>query len=255
MGLKSTVIAGLQKLPPRAFWTVMALLRPPRHFGDDLAMWNRDIPFERDAAFEAAYAESITFATPEVQQMDVRWRAYTACWAASVAAKLPGDFVECGVNTGLLSGTICRYLAFQTLEKSFWLFDTYEGIPAALASATERPNIDKYNAQYPDVWDVANRNFEAYPSAQLIRGMIPDSLHTVDINRVSYLSIDLNIAAPEKSALEHFWPKMTPSGLVLLDDYGFSRHAEQRKVADEFAADVGTKILPLATGQGLLFKN
>ena len=254
MSLKSIVLNGLYKLPPRVFWTVMAAYRPPVHFGDDLAMWNRSLPFEQDQKFLSSYKSAMSFATTQVQSMDVRWRAYTACWAAATAAKLPGDFVECGVNTGLLSGTICRYLDFHTSDRQFWLFDTYEGIPADMASLSERKSIDQYNQQYPDVWEVAQANFADFSNANLIRGLVPDTLPSADIRAVSYLSIDMNIAAPEKAALDYFWPKMTSGGIILLDDYGFLPHEEQRSEANAFAMQMGVKVLPLATGQGIIIK-
>ena len=54
---------------------------------------------------------------------DIRWRAHVAMWCASNALRLDGDFVECGVHTGLLSVTVCEALQFATAPKTFWLFD------------------------------------------------------------------------------------------------------------------------------------
>ncbi len=53
-----------------------------------------------------------------------------------------------------------------------------------------------------------------------MRGKVPESLATVEIERVAYLSLDMNIAYPEIEALKHFWPKLVPGAIVVLDDYG-----------------------------------
>jgi hypothetical protein len=67
--------------------------------------------------------------------MDPRWRVYTACWAASHAVNLPGDFVECGVNRGGMALTIMEYLNFNSLGKRFFLLDTYCGSPQGSQAA------------------------------------------------------------------------------------------------------------------------
>jgi predicted O-methyltransferase YrrM len=83
---------------------------------------------------------------------------------------------------------------------------------------------------------------------------VPESLSTVEVDRVAYLSIDMNIAYPERKAIEHFWPKLAPGALVVLDDYGWMNYEEQKQTMDDFARGVGVEILTLPTGQGLLVK-
>jgi hypothetical protein len=88
----------------------------------------------------------------------------------------------------------------------------------------------------------------------LIRGPVPDTLSQVDIHKVAYLSIDMNCTGPEEEALRHFWPKMSPGGIVVLDDYGFSGHESQKRAADRVALSVGVQVLSLPTGQGVMVK-
>jgi hypothetical protein len=64
----------------------------------------------------------------------------------------------------------------------------------------------------------------------------------------------MNCAAPEVAAARHFWPKMSPGGMIVLDDYGFTVHVEQRRAFDSFAAEQGVPLLALPTGQGLILK-
>jgi O-methyltransferase len=217
-------------------------------------VWKRTPPFFLDVEFNKAFDETLSFSTDQLRLMDIRWRASVCCWAAKQALLAEGDFVECGVNTGILSGTICRLMDFSKISRKFWLFDTYEGIPIELASESERSKVSAYNTQYPDVWLTAQANFASFPNANLVRGRVPASLSDAKIDKVSYLSIDMNIEAPERAALEYFWPKLSAGGIVILDDYGFTGHEEQRRSADEFAASVGVGILALPTGQGLIVK-
>ncbi len=111
------------------------------------------------------------------------------CWAARHASHLEGDFVECGVNTGIFSLAICNYIDFNRTGKSFYLFDTFCGIPVEQMLPTERPaRVSENGTMYEECYETAKRNFAPYPRAQLIRGRVPDTLTQAPIGKVCYLS-------------------------------------------------------------------
>jgi hypothetical protein len=71
---------------------------------------------------------------------------------------------------------------------------------------------------------------------------------------VAYLCIDMNIAYPERAALEHFWPKLVRGAVVILDDYGWMQCRRQKEVIDTLAQSWDVQVWTLPTGQGLLIK-
>lgn len=185
---------------------------------------------------------------------DVRWRAHTCVWAAKQALHLNGDFVECGVNTGLLSMTVCRYLDFEKLDRTFWLYDTYAGIPTEMLNGAERRAAEATNASfYKDCYDIARRNFAPFHNARLVRGTLPGTIGEAPA-RIAYLSIDLNNETFERQTMEVLWPRLVPGAVIVIDDYGFGGHEAQRTFWDYFAAEAGVMCLALPTGQGLLIK-
>ena len=231
------------------------------HYDDGLMkVFGRNVDSLLEGRFVEAYATGMAsghqFRWGTGQTVDMPWRVYMACWAASHALNVPGDFVECGVHTGLLSLAICKYVDFNATGKSFYLFDTFSGIPEEQMTETERPGRIAENEEYyrRDVYDLAVQNFAPYPRAHLIRGKVPEALGEVQIENVSYLSLDMNIVAPEVAAIEFFWPQLSPAAVVLLDDYGWYEHREQKAGIDGFAARKGVPIATLPTGQGLLIK-
>ena len=207
------------------------------------------------ALAEPRFREAHAAAAPALQ---IDFRAYVCCWAAKRAARLPGDFVECGVNEGWMSLTICHYLNFNALQKSFYLFDTYCGIPPEQITDRERRDAGErlLGAQhyYVECYERTKARFATYPRAVLVRGRVPDTLALAPIEQIAYLHIDMNIAVPERAAIEFFWPKLVPGGIVVLDDYAFSTYQSQHDTMNEFAASVGTDVLTLPTGQGLIIK-
>lgn len=233
----------------------------PSFFNDALAAWARNTDAFRSPKFVEAYQRGMNsghkIGRPKGSDLDIHieWRVHMVLWAASHAAGLEGDFVECGVNTGMCSISICSYLDFNSLGKDFYLFDTYRGIPEEQMSSQEKAARIAENAVfYEECYETAVQNFAPWPRCRLIRGKVPDTLQEVSISKVAYLHLDMNIAEPERAALEFFWDRMVPGGVILLDDYGFSSYRAQYDTANEFAASKGVVIATLPTGQGLLLK-
>jgi O-methyltransferase len=228
---------------------------------DGMRLYGKNVSFLDDERFRRAYQAGMDsghkISRPPGSRLDIRleWRVHVACWAASHALHLEGDFVECGVNTGIFSLAVCHYTDFNSAGKSFYLFDTFCGIPEEQMLDTERPfRVAENESMYEECYETARRNFRPFPRARLVRGKVPDTLTRVRIDKVSYLSLDMNIAAPEVAAIEFFWDRLVGGALVVLDDYGWAHYFEQKKALDAFAARKGVAIATLPTGQGLLLK-
>jgi O-methyltransferase len=97
--------------------------------------------------------------------------------------------------------------------------------------------------------------FARWPNAVVVRGRVPESLTAMEASRkVAYASIDMNVAAAEMAAADFLWPRLVPGALMLLDDYGWAAHVNQKRAWDAFAERERVSILALPTGQGLLVK-
>lgn len=212
--------------------------------------------------FREAYEAGLKTIEPlgdagEVFRYDMQ-RVYVCCWAAKHGLGLPGDFVECGVNTGFLSRAVMQYIEFEKYpSRNFHLLDTFTGLDISQLSPGERAmGFEEYNKNLygKDLYAQVQNTFQDYPNVAIIRGSVPGTLQQCKAESVCYLSIDMNCAYPELEALAFFYEKLSPSAWVVLDDYGFSQFVHQRKALDAFAKDVGVDILELPTGQGIIVK-
>lgn len=230
----------------------------PAYASDGMYLFGKNLNSLFDDEFQKAYMKGVDSGhriSRIPTKLDIRFRVATALWAAKQASLIEGDFVECGVNTGIISRAICYHLDFAKLPKRFYLFDTFEGIPLASASTPEEEeHVTRHNQVYFDCFELVKRNFIEFTNVELVKGIIPESLAQVDIKKVAFLSIDLNVAAPEEAALRHFWPRMVPGAVVVLDDYAFCGYEAQHEVANIFAAEMQVPILTLPTGQGVIVK-
>lgn len=233
----------------------------PTYRNDRLAVWDKDVSFLQEPTFVRAYqigmdsGHKVGRLEGSNADIHIEWRVHVALWAAWHAKQLPGSFVECGVNTGIYSLAICNYIDFNSTGKDFFLFDTFEGIPEEqMAESEKKDRVGENQLMYEECYDIASRNFEPFPRARLIRGKVPDTLSNVNIDKVCYLSIDMNIAEPEIAAIEFFWDKLVRGAPILLDDYGWLSYSLQKEEMDRFASKKGVKILTVPTGQGLILK-
>jgi O-methyltransferase len=245
MGLRRSLRRTMRKVGGGLEWT-------PQFVGDGLATRGKNLTFLEDPAFRKGWAMAVkgNMAGWGGNPPDIRWRAHTALWAARHGMSLEGDFVECGVFLGLLSLTICHALDFDTSGKSFYLFDTFNGLPD-----DGTPEAKRHSTLYFECYEEASKNFAPYQSAKLVRGILPGTLAAAPLDKIAYLSIDLNHAAAEKAVIEELWGRLSPSAIVLIDDYGFRNHEDQYAMWNDFAASKGVPILTMPTGQGVLIKS
>ncbi len=225
---------------------------------EDALMTVQNHEFVDDPRFMRAYQRGMQATGSDFH---FRWRVHVALWAAATASKLRGDFVECGVNKGFVSSAIMNYLDWNSLEKKFYLLDTFQGLDERYVSEEEKAagylesnRKSLATGYYMTGVEQAKKNFSEWKNAIVIQGTIPDSLTFVESPAIAYLHLDLNCSPPEVAALECLWDRLVPGAFVLHDDYSQMAYKISKDGMDRFAAKKNLQFVSLPTGQGLLIK-
>lgn len=218
-----------------------------------ISIHNHD--FMTDPSFQKAYARGVQAAGDYHWQ----WRVHIGLWAAQTAARLDGDFVECGVNRGFLSSAIMEYLDWDTTGKTFYLLDTFAGLDDRQIIDPDDPAARRNEMHLAEgfyVRDVESvrENFSEWKNSRVIQGPVPDTLSEIDSTKIAYLHLDMNSAPPEVAAFNKLWDLLVPGAVILLDDYAFAGYEDQKHAMDAAAAAKGISIASLPTGQGLALK-
>ena len=209
--------------------------------------------FMREPSFCKAYERGCRAAS----DYKWHWRVHIGLWAAFTASKLAGDFVECGVNRGFLSSAIMEFLDWDSLNRTFYLLDTFEGLDLRHVSHEDcQCGAIKRNesAFYVRGVESVKANFSQWKNTRIIKGSIPEMLNQVETRNVAYLHLDMNCSPPEVAAMNFFWDRLVPGAVVLLDDYAYRGYESQKHAMDALAKEKHVMIVSLPTGQGLLMK-
>jgi hypothetical protein len=215
--------------------------------------------FMNDPSFTEAYQRGIDASCGVDSRF--HWRAHVVLWVANCASRLKGDFVECGVNKGFNSSAIMHHLGWNSLDKTFYLLDTFNGLDERFITEEERLQgkleINKRtleNGGYERDIEAVKANFSEWQRVRIIQGAVPETLFQVETEEVAYLHLDMNCSLPEQAAAEFFWPRLVTGALMLFDDYAYKGYYSQKLALDSFARKKGVSVLSLPTGQGLIIK-
>lgn len=227
-------------------------------YSNDLLYTYHNADFLNDSLFKESYElGKNTDGGTLLKDYDIQWRIHVLCWAAKHAANLEGDFVDCGVHTGIFARSVINYISFEKTSKKYYLLDTFNGLDERYSNKEElkRNTLMGYDKEDGNVlFNQVKNTFKNF-NAKIIKGAVPETLDLVDSDKICFLSVDMNCVAPEIAALEFFWDKMVKGGVIVLDDYGYANATNEQKVAhDLFAKSKKVEILSLPTCQGLLIK-
>jgi len=167
-----------------------------------------------------------------------------------IKARIPGDFVECGVWKGGSVMMIAATLKSMGItDRTIYLYDTFDGMtPPTDADIDWKGNSAKdllmqSEKKADTIWvyvpiDEVRTNLEktGYPmdKFKFVRG---DVLQTIPENapeKISLLRLDTDWYESTRHELEHLFPRLSDRGILILDDYGY--HQGSRKAVDEYFA-------------------
>lgn len=196
-----------------------------------------------DFEFKSIYRE---IAPRSILDRKRAWVIYNLVMATD---NLPGAIGEIGVYRG---GSAKLILAARRSDRVFYGFDTFSGLPE-----TEKSRDPYWSAgEMADTTIEEVRQFLGTDSVHLIQGSFPGSATRLPDNvQFSFVHLDVDIYPSTLESLAWLYDRMTPSGIILLDDYGFLSCPGVREAVDEFFTDKPVHPVYLPTGQCMILMN
>jgi hypothetical protein len=161
----------------------------------------------------------------------------------AIDTNIPGDFIEAGVWRGgcciLLRGVL---KANGITDRKVYAADSFGGMPPPSPRFVEDTGHD-YSAikALAVTQDEVRSNFARYDllddQVVFVEGLFQDTLTRLDAGPFAILRIDGDLYESTLVALETLYPKLSPGGFVIIDDYGGTPPC--RQAVEDYRAGLG----------------
>jgi hypothetical protein len=232
-----------KRLLARLGYRIVRLDAEPDVPGD----WPVEFSAEEKAIVDRVLRRRLTMVSKE--------RLYATVMACRhvLAQRIPGDFVECGVWRGGNSLIAAGLFRAAGESRRVFLFDTFAGMTEPtredVRASDGRDAMPDYRAHHTEThnaWCYASLvevqgNFAALnllgPSVRFVAGDVAQSLRDESNlpEAISVLRLDTDWYESTRAELEALYPRLSPGGILILDDYGHWGGA--KKAVDEFFRD------------------
>lgn len=156
-----------------------------------------------------------------------RLRHLRACAETVLREGIPGDFIETGVWRGgaciMLRGVL---KAFDVTDRTVWLADTFGGLPKPNPEcypADAESNLHRYQ-ELAIPLDQVRENFRRCGlldgQVRFLEGLFSETLPSTSTGSLALLRLDGDMYESTMDALTWLYPKLSPGGFCIIDDYG-----------------------------------
>jgi hypothetical protein len=160
-----------------------------------------------------------TGAPPALERHSGSWHHSDLAWLAGLVAEVPGDFAEVGVFRGAAFRRVAA-LAYSQ-DRMAHAFDSFRGMAPPQVVGDEHYAAGKFDIGGPDAFvklmDEAGVRRDAY---RLWAGFIPECFADAPESlRFALAILDVDHYQPTVDGLKWLAPRISPGGILALDDY------------------------------------
>lgn len=149
------------------------------------------------------------------------------CVQTAIEDGVPGDLIETGVWRGGATVLMRAVLAaYGDRSRTVWVADSFEGLPPPDAERFPADRNDRHHElDYLRVSeDQVRETFRRYGlldgQVKFLKGWFRDTLPSAPMARLAVLRLDGDMYESTMEALEALYPKLSPGGFAIVDDYG-----------------------------------
>ena len=181
------------------------------------------------------------------------WRCHELWSVIGELRDVPGDILEVGVWRGGTGALLAARAAGLGLENTVYLCDTWQGVVKTGAVDTYYRDGKHDNTSREIVQQLIIRM--GLHNVELLEGIFPEDTGDEIADRTFRMChCDVDVYQSAKDVLEWVWPRLSPGGVVVFDDYGFPACPGVTKLVDEQRMGNDRLVLHNLNGHGLLVK-
>lgn len=159
---------------------------------------------------------------------------------------ISGSVAELGVYQGDFS----KYINSAFPDRTFYLFDTFEGF------SQKDISIEKHNDYSLGEQDFTSTNVEMvlgklpHPANSIVKkGYFPDSLDGLE-DIFSFVYIDTDLYQPIYEGLTYFYPRLSKGGFILVHDYNNNEYKGAKAAVNNYCKQNDIPFVPISDPWG-----
>ncbi len=201
------------------------------------------VSWANDSKFENTYSIVKSFTMLDRDRLFMLWQF------SEQAKLLNGVFAQVGVFRGGSAKLIA--VSAKDGNKSFYLFDTFTGMPEVNKNIDLHKKGDFSNTSLIGVKEL----FKDFSNIKFCEGFFPETAMCAINEKFSFVYIDVDIYQSVLDSLIFFYPKMIDGGFIIFDDYMGKNTPGVKKAIDEFLIGKIEKPIITTIGQCVIIKN
>ncbi|MCL1986559.1 MAG: TylF/MycF family methyltransferase, partial [Firmicutes bacterium] len=165
---------------------------------------------------------------------------------------IDGNIAEGGVFQGEFAKHINRIFP----NKTFYLFDTFEGFDERDVTIEAKQNFSQFGVGHlaNTTEEIVLANLPHPEKCVIKKGYFPETTVGLENERFCFVNLDFDLYQPILAGLEFFVPRMVKGGIILVDDYFVEAYKGAKQAVEEFAAKSNIKYVPIGDGEGIAFR-
>lgn len=229
-----------------------------RSAGFDLVRVRKDPLTGLSEHYDAGVVDTIRAVAPYTLTSPERLAALCEATRYVVRFGIKGDIVECGVWRGGSMMAVARtLLELGDTSRRLFLYDTFAGMPPP----TEK-DVTHSGERASELMEVAAKDDPSsiwcraplegvrealssvgYPRDKMyfVQGKVEDTIPDTTPEHISLLRLDTDWYESTRHELVHLFPRLSPGGVMIIDDYGHWKGA--RQAVDEYLAESKARML------------
>lgn len=160
---------------------------------------------------------------------------------------IEGDFAECGCFNGNSLFATKKILDDNNSKKAIHVFDSFEGglsefkkqdfEDSSIKSLDEAILVKE---QFSSSFKMLSNKISESNNIFLNKGWIPSVLEKEKDRKYAFVHIDVDLFEPTYYSHKYFFERLSPGGIIVCDDYGYSQFPGAAKAVEKFISSISS---------------
>lgn len=176
----------------------------------------------------------------------IRYSTLQLCAEEIISKKLTGSIAEVGVYKGDFAKRVHTLMP----DKTFYLFDTFEGFDAKDVAVERANGFSDGTQDFSDTGIELVQGKMINPENCIFKkGFFPQTAEGIE-DEFCFVSLDADLYQPIYEGLNFFYPRLQSGGYIFVHDYNNIHYSGAKKAVQEFCAKNGVYFVPIADTGG-----